>query len=99
VKEVQAQRRARAETQSPGAGVLELEAGRDFEKLCDRVGKDPAQALTAEALDIMLGLLAKARKAREQIQRMIAMGFAQDQRWLGLFEQFPGLSKWSHCRG
>jgi hypothetical protein len=21
------------------------------------------------------------------------------QRWLGLFEQFPGLSKWSLCRG
>jgi hypothetical protein len=27
--------------------------------------------------------------------RMIASG----QRWLGLFEQFPGLSKWSLCRG
>jgi hypothetical protein len=25
--------------------------------------------------------------------------YSPSERWLGLFEQFPGLSKWSLCRG
>src|SRR5262249_15828181 len=57
--------------------------------------KDPSQALTAEAVDIMLGLLAKARMARKRAQQAIAQGFVEGHAALQLLARIaafvPGL--------
>jgi hypothetical protein len=48
--------------------------------------------LTTEEEALTLAKLMAERAQQRQ-------GAGQWQRWLGLFEQFPGLSKWSLCRG
>jgi hypothetical protein len=52
------------------------------------------EALPDDQLDTQYQhVLAEAtRRAADRAAR-------EEERWLGLFEQFPGLSKWSPCRG
>ena len=40
-----------------------------------------------------------AQGERTMSEAELTQPLRADQRWLGLFEQFPGLSKWSLCRG